>query len=156
MVVAAFRLKSHRMCTRINQCQHVTQRGKAIRDGGRELMLTAFKSPMGILCYCILSPPLLDSTISQHSMCVCLSSSLSERISHPLLLQLLAASLVIPPSAPLSLCLLSYISTSLPFFTSLLLVLPSFFFSFLFGIFLCFTSVSSSTFLHLFLITFHI
>lgn len=56
---------------------------------------------MGILCHCILSAPLLASTISQHSVCVCLSPSLSERISHPLLLQLLAASLLIPPSRSL-------------------------------------------------------
>lgn len=57
-------------------------------------MLTAFKTLMGIMCYCILSPPLLASAISQHSVCFCPSPSLSERISHPLLLQLLAASLL--------------------------------------------------------------
>lgn len=74
-------------------------------------MLTPFKTPMGVLCHCILSPVLLASTISQHSVCVCLSPSLSERISHPLLLQLLAASLLIPPSAPFFLGLLSYVST---------------------------------------------
>lgn len=57
-------------------------------------MLTAFKTLMGIMCYCILSPPLLASAISQRSVCFCQSPSLSERISHPLLLQLLAASLL--------------------------------------------------------------
>lgn len=57
-------------------------------------MLTAFKTLMGIMCYCILSPPLLASAISQRSVCFCPSPSLSERISHPLLLQLLAASLL--------------------------------------------------------------
>lgn len=120
-------------------------------------MLTAFKSPMGILCHCILSPPLLDSTISQHSVCVCLSSSLSERISHPLLLQLLAASLVIPPPAPLSLCLLSYISTSLSFFTSLFLPLPSLFFlPFRSFPVLYFPQFLVISLLHLFLFTFHV
>lgn len=87
-------------------------------------MLTAFKTPMGILCHCILSPLLLASTISQHSMC--LSPSLSERISHPLLLQLLAASLLIPPSVPFSLCLLSYISTPILHPTFLLIFPPPF------------------------------
>lgn len=82
-------------------------------------MLTAFKTPMGILCHCLLSPPLLASAISQHSARFCLSPNLSERISHPLLLQLLAASLLISPSAPLLLCLLSYISTPPPFFSLL-------------------------------------
>lgn len=86
-------------------------------------MLTPFKTPMGILCHCILSPVLLASTISQHSVCVCLSPSLSERISHPLLLQLLAASLLIPPSAPFFLGLLSYVSTPI--------LHPTFSFSFL-------------------------
>lgn len=76
-------------------------------------MLTAFKSPMGILCHCILSPPLLAS-ISLSIACFCLSPSLSERISHPLLLQLLAASPLIPPSVPFPLRLLSYISTPPP------------------------------------------
>lgn len=94
-------------------------------------MLTAFKTPMGILCHCILSPPLLASAISQHGVCVCLSPSLSERISHPLLLQLLAASLLIPQSAPFSLCLLSYISTPIlyPSFSFFSLFLSLVFFS---------------------------
>lgn len=70
-------------------------------------MLTAAKTPVGILCHCIPSPLLLASTISHRGVCVCLSPSLSERISHPLLLQLLAASLLIPPSFPFS--LLSFI-----------------------------------------------
>lgn len=74
-------------------------------------MLTAFKTPVGILCHCILSPLLLAPTISHGGVYVCLSPSLSERISHPLLLQLLAASLLIPPSLPFSLFLLSHIST---------------------------------------------
>lgn len=141
MEAAAFRLKSQGTCTRINQCQHailtLTERGresKGMRDGGRERMLTAFKTPMGILCHCILSPQLLASTISQHSVCVCLSPSLSERISHPLLLQLLAASLLIPPSVSFSLCLLSYIPTTLPFFIPLS---PLFFFLLLSGLFPC-------------------
>lgn len=82
---------------------HTLREGKSkgMRDEGRARMLTAFKTPMGILCHFILSPLLLASTISQHSVCVCLSPSLSERISHPLLLQLLAASLLIPPSVAL-------------------------------------------------------
>lgn len=75
----------------------------------RGCMLTAFKTPMGILCHCILAPLLLASTISHHSMHVCLTPSLSERISHSLLLQLLAASLLFLPSIPFWLCLLSYI-----------------------------------------------
>lgn len=117
MGTAAFGVKSHQMCTQINQCQRAVltlSEGESMRDGGkRARMLTAFKTPMGILCHCILSPPLLASAISQHSVCVCLSPSLSERISHPLLLQLLAASLLIPPSVPFSLCLSSYISTAI-------------------------------------------
>lgn len=47
-----------------------------MRDGGREQMLTAFKTPMGILCHCILSPLLLASTISQHSVCQSVSKPL--------------------------------------------------------------------------------
>lgn len=106
MDAAAFRLKSRGTCSGINQCQHaiLTLRGREQRhERWRERMLTAFKTPMGILCHCILSQLLLASTISQHSVCVCLSPSLSERISHPLLLQLLAASLLFPPSVPFSL-----------------------------------------------------
>lgn len=117
MEAAAFRQKSKGTCTRINRCQRavltLTREGKSkgMRDEGRARMLTAFKTPMGILCHFVLSPLLLASTISQHSVCVFLSPSLSERISHPLLLQLLAASLLIPPTVAFSLGLLSYIST---------------------------------------------
>lgn len=93
------------------QCQHAVltlregeskgmrERAKA-RGIERRWMLTAFKTPMGILCHCILAPLLLASTISHHSMYVCLTPSLSERISHSLLLQLLAASLLTLPSIP--------------------------------------------------------
>ena len=117
---------------------------KGMRDGGRERMLTAFKTPMGILCHCIPSPLLLASTISQHSVCVCLSPSLSERISHPLLLQLLAASLLIPPSVPfLALSFLSYISTNVlhPTFSFI-----PFFHLFFFLFFLVSSSVELPTF----------
>jgi len=37
-------------------------------EGERERVLTAFKTPLGILCHCILSALLLASTISQHSV----------------------------------------------------------------------------------------
>lgn len=98
-----------------------SQRGRELKHEGwrGRTMLTAFKTPMGILCHCILSAPLLASTISQHSVRFCLSPNLSDRISHPLLLQLLAASLPISPSIPLLLCLLFYISTPPPFFIPL-------------------------------------
>lgn len=76
-------------------------------------MLTAFKTPMGILCHYILSP-LLASTIFQHSVCFCPSPSLSQRISHPLLLQLLAASLLIPPSIPAPPFILHFHSSPIP------------------------------------------
>lgn len=39
-------------------------------------MLTAFKTLMGILCHCILSPALLASAISQHSVCLSVSKPL--------------------------------------------------------------------------------
>lgn len=114
-----------------------SQRGRELKHEGwrGRTMLTAFKTPMGILCHCILSPLLLASTISQHSVCFWLSPNLSERISHPLLLQLLAASLPISPSVPLLLCLLSYISTPPPFFIPLSpFFLPLTLFYFLFGL----------------------
>lgn len=57
-------------------------------------MLTAFKTPVGILFHCILCAQPLASTITQRSVCFCHSSSLSERISHPLLLQLFTAFLL--------------------------------------------------------------
>lgn len=105
-----------------------------MRDGGRERMLTAFKTPMGILCHCILSPLLLASTISQHGVCVSLSPSLSERISHPLLLQLLAASLLTFTNHPFfSLSLHStFFLFSFYYHTPVLLSLTGFF-----GLFLC-------------------
>lgn len=58
MDAAAFGLKSSGMCSGINQCQRaiLTLRGREQRhEGWRERMLTAFKTPMGILCHCILS-----------------------------------------------------------------------------------------------------
>lgn len=76
MEFASFRLRSQGTCSRINQCQHTIltlREEESMRDGGRERMLTAFKTPMGILCHCILSPLLLASTISRHSVCVCVS-----------------------------------------------------------------------------------
>lgn len=65
-------------------------------------MLTAFKNSHGNLVP--LHP--IATAVGLHYLSawrVCLSPSLSERISHPLLLQLLGASLLIPPSAPFSL-----------------------------------------------------
>lgn len=81
MGAAAFRLKSQGTCTSINQCQHAVLtlkegKSKGMRNEGRERMLTAFKTPMGILCHFILSPPLLASTISQHSVCLSVSKPL--------------------------------------------------------------------------------
>ena len=78
MEFASFRLRSQGTCSRINQCQHTIltlREEESMRDGGRERMLTAFKTPMGILCHCILSPLLLASTISRHSVCVCVSQA---------------------------------------------------------------------------------
>lgn len=60
-------------------------------ERGRDWCWQHLKS-MWILCHCILSAQPLASTASQHSSCCSPSPSLSERISHPLLLQLLTAS----------------------------------------------------------------
>lgn len=57
-------------------------------------MLTAFKTPVGILCHCVQCAQPLASAVAQRSVCFCHSSSLSERISHPLLLQLFTAFLL--------------------------------------------------------------
>lgn len=85
--------------------------------------------------------PLLSFSIVCVS--VCLSPSLSERISHPLLLQLLAASLLTPPSVPLPLCLLSYISTPPPFLIPLSHFFPSRSFSLCFCVLLHFSGLFS-------------
>lgn len=77
-------------------------------------MLMALKTPMGILCHCILSPLLLVSTISQRNVCVCFQASQSGSVT-----LCCFSSWLLPPSIPFSLCLLSYISTPLPFFNSL-------------------------------------
>lgn len=57
-------------------------------------MLTAFKTPVGILWHCVQCAQPLASAVAQRSVCFCHSSSLSERISHPLLLQLFTAFLL--------------------------------------------------------------
>lgn len=96
---------------------------KGMRDGGREWCWQHLKLPWESCA----TESYLHShwpPLSQHSVCFCHSPSLSERISHPLLLQLHTASLLTPPSIPLLLCLLSYISTPPSFFTPLS---PSFF-----------------------------
>lgn len=80
---------------------------------GESAMLTASKTPMGILCQCIPSPQPLASAIFQHSVCFCHSPSLSERISHPLLLQLLTAALLTSPFVPVLFS--SHIYSPLPF-----------------------------------------
>lgn len=58
--------------------------GKRDWETERKWMLTAFKTPMRILCHCFLSAPLLASAISHHSvycMPVCLQASQSGSVT---------------------------------------------------------------------------
>lgn len=91
---AAFRLKSQRTCTRINQHQPpdltLTKSERATAWGMEgEWMLMALKTPMGIVCCCIHLhchwPPL---SLSRSG---CLSFPKPLWADHPLLLQLLTA-----------------------------------------------------------------
>lgn len=109
---AAFRLKSQRTCTRINQHQPpdltLTKSERATAWGMEgEWMLMALKTPMGIVCCCIHLhchwPPL---SLSRSG---CLSFPKPLWADHPLLLQLLTALTI---RSSLTLCLSSTFHSS--------------------------------------------